>query len=113
MRRHRAPFMTPEAWERFEVLWCHTPLSADAVRDRMRADLGIEIIDPQETAARRGLVRLGSTNPHAREERRQLAALQRWYAPYRATDTVDTVDTVRKPARRYPVPTGGFRLGRS
>jgi hypothetical protein len=71
----------------------------------MRADLGIEIIDPQETAARRGLVRLGSTNPHAREERRQLAALQRWYAP------PARLEAVRKPARRYPVPTGGFRIG--
>ena len=105
MRRHRAPFMTPEAWEAFERLWCRTPLSADAIREHMRRELGIEIIDPQETAARRGLVRLGSTNPHAREERRQLAALMRWYAPCRG------LDVVRKPARRYPVPEGGFRIG--
>jgi hypothetical protein len=103
--RHRAPFMTPEAWEVFEALWCRTPLSADAVREHMRREQGIEIIDPQETAARRGLVRLGSTNPHAREERRQLAALQRWYAP------PARLEAVRKPARRYPVPTGGFRIG--
>ena len=35
----------------------------------------------------------------------QLAALMRWYAPCRG------LDVVRKPARRYPVPTGGFRIG--
>ena len=98
--------MTPAAWERFEALWCRTPLSAEAIREHMRREQGIEIIDPQETAARRGLVRLNSANPHAREERRQLAALQRWYAPCRG------LDVVRKPARRYHVPTGGFRIGR-
>lgn len=101
----RAPLLSPEAWRTFERLWCRTGLSADQIRTRILERHGVEIRDPQETAARRGLVRSNSMAPAAREERRQIAALARDFAPRRPSETV------RKPAERFRVPEGGYRLG--